>query len=695
MPKTEKKYPMINREISWLHFNDRVLQEASDDSTPLIEKLKFLGIFSNNRDEFFRVRVATLNRMLRVEQLDYKIKQSPAEILQQIYKIVADQEKVFTLTYQTIVEELKQENVFIINEKQLLPEQSEFVTEYFLNSVRPFLFPIMIDNLDANDDIEDRSIYLAIHMQSSGEPDHEDHAVIRLPTDQLSRFLILPEKDGKTFIMLLDDVVRHGLNYIFSIFGYDTFQAYTFKITRDAELDLDNDVQKSFLEIMAESIKQREQGCPVRFVYDNAIPKTFLKKIRTKLHLLDDDNQRGGGRYHNFKDFMDFPKVGSSKLVYPPMPPMPHPGLTIHSSILNEIRKRDIMLHYPYQSFQYIVDLLREASIDPDVRSIKMTFYRAASNSNVMNALMNAARNGKSVTVFLEIQARFDEEANIFWAERLQKTGVKILPTIQGLKVHGKLILIRRKENQSNVYYANISTGNYNESTAKVYADKSLLTADQDIATDVYKVFQLFESRYFIPKFKKLIVSPFETRDYFVKLINREIKNAKEGKEAWMVLKLNSLVDKKLTYKLYEASNAGVKIKIIARGICVLIPGLKGISENIEAFSIVDRFLEHSRVYVFCNGGNREFFISSADWMQRNLDYRIEVTTPITDPKIQDEIWNVLQIQLHDNTKARLISADNVNQYRKTSESIPVRSQFETYRYFKKLLEQNGRLKTD
>jgi polyphosphate kinase len=689
MITSDKKYPMINREISWLHFNDRVLQEARDESTPLIEKLKFLGIFSNNRDEFFRVRVATLNRMLNVEQMDYKLKQSPRELLAQIYEIVAEQEKVFTQTYDIIVEQLKQENVFIINEQELSSNQFDFVTHYFLNHVRPFLFPIMIDNLNADEDVEDRSIYLAVQMTKSDDPEKEDHAVIRLPTDQVSRFLILPEVDGKIFIMLLDDVVRHGLQYIFSIFGYDTFQGYTFKITRDAELDIDNDVQKSFLEIMAESIKQREQGYPVRFVYDNAIPKPFLKKIRKKLQLLEDDHQRGGGRYHNFKDFMAFPKLGSPKLVYPATPPMPHKELNIHSSIFREIRKRDIMLHYPYQSFQYIVDLLREASIDPDVRSIKMTFYRAASNSNVMNALMNAARNGKSVTVFLEIQARFDEEANIYWAERLQKTGVKILPTIPGLKVHSKLILIRRKENQSNFYYANISTGNFNESTAKVYADKSLLTADQVIAMDVYKVFQLFESRYFIPKFKKLIVSPFATRDFFIKLINREMKNAKEGKEAWMVLKLNSLVDKKITYKLYEAGKAGVKITIICRGICVLIPGVKGLSENIEAFSVVDKFLEHSRLYVFCNDGNKEFFISSADWMQRNLDYRIEVTTPIFDPVIKDELWTILKIQLRDNTKARLISAENVNQYRKTDNPTPVRSQFEIYKYLQGQFDSN------
>lgn len=685
MSKHNHKYPMINREISWLHFNARVLQEARDETTPLLERLKFLGIFSNNRDEFFRVRVATLKRMLKVEQMDYRIKESPGEILRQINEIVAEQEKVFTETYQHIVEELRKENIFIINEQELSDSQSEFVTTYFINQVRPFLFPIMLENINANEDIADRAIYLAVHMTSSANPGKEDYAIIKLPTDQISRFLILPEEEGRIYIILLDDVVRHGLKYIFSVFGYDTFSAYTFKITRDAELDIDNDVQKSFIEIMAESLKQREQGNPVRFVYDASIPPKFLKKIRKKLDLLDEDTQRGGGRYHNFRDFMNFPRVGPPHLVYPPTHPLPHPRLNFNTSIFDEIRKKDIMLHFPYQSFQHIVDWLREASIDPHVRSIKMTFYRAASNSNVMNALMNAARNGKSVTVFLEIQARFDEEANIHWAERLQETGVKILPTIPGLKVHSKLILIRRKEQGRNVFYANISTGNYNESTARVYVDKSLLTADPHITADVYKVFQLFESRYAIPKFKKLIVSPFQTRDFFLKLINREIKNAREGKEAWIIIKLNSLVDKKLTHRLYKASQAGVKIKIIVRGICVLVPGIPGISDNIEAFSIVDKFLEHARVYVFCNSGQREFYISSADWMQRNLDYRIEVTTPVLDPDIQREIWDLLQIQLKDNTKARLISADNVNQYRKTDSDVPVRSQFEIYRYFQRM----------
>ena len=675
---------MINREISWLHFNERVLQEAKDETTPLLERLKFLGIFSNNRDEFFRVRVATLQRMLKVEKLDYKIKESPRDVLDKIIEIVSDQEKIFTQTYEEIVKLLAKENVFIINEGQLSVEQGEFITGYFQNHIRPHLFPIILDSLQDIISLKDKSIYLAVHLQSGLEPEKEDFAIVEVPTSQVSRFIILPDEDGKIFIILLEDVIRYCFQYIFSIFGWDTFDAYTIKITRDAEMDIDNDVQKSFLEIMAESVKQREWGLPVRFVYDNSIPKHFLKQIRKKLQLSEEDNKRGGGRYHNFKDFMGFPKVGPKSLVYPPSPPLPHKDLPVNKSIFDVLRQKDVMLHYPYQSFQYIVDFLREASIDPHVRSIKMTFYRAASNSNVMNALMNAARNGKSVTVFLELQARFDEEANIFWAEALQKTGVKILPTIPGLKIHSKLILIRRKENAENFYYANISTGNFNESTAKVYADDSLLTSNQNIAYDVHKVFQLFETRYFIPKFKELIVSPFNTRDFFIQKINREIRHTKSGKEAWMIIKLNSLVDKKITRKLYEASNAGVKITIIARGICVLIPGLPGISENIEAFSIVDKFLEHSRVYIFCNDGTNEYFTSSADWMQRNFDHRIEVSTPIYDKDIQQELMTMIQIQLRDNCKARIISRENVNQYRKTGSKQKTRSQIEIYDYFKR-----------
>jgi polyphosphate kinase len=690
MSKNYKKY-LINREVSWLQFNERVLQEARDETTPLLERLKFLGIFSNNRDEFFRVRVATLTRIKNAENLDFPISFSPAELLSEIVEIVEQQEQLFTQTYNEILKQLAGKNIFILREDELSEKQSACVTGYFQDQVRPLLFPMMLDNLNDPAILEDRTIYLAVHMFSSENPDKENYSIVKVPSSILSRFLIIPsEEEDKICIILLDDVVRLGLPHVFSLLGFDNFQAYTIKVTRDAEMDLDNDVQKSFLEIMSESIKQREWGTPVRFVFDKAMPEKFLKKIRQQLKISDDDRQRGGGRYHNFRDFMDFPKVGPPDLVYPQTPPMLHKDLKPNKSIFEVLRKKDIMLNFPYQSFNYVVDLLREASIDPDVRSIKMTFYRVAKRSNVMNALMNAARNGKVVTVFLELQARFDEEANIYWAETLQKTGVKVIPTIPGIKVHSKLILIRRQEAGENIYYANISTGNFNESTAKVYADYSLLTANQDIGLDVHKLFQMFETRYNIPKFKEIIVSPFETRDFFLNRINTEIRNAKAGKESWAVIKLNSLVDKKIVRKLYEASQAGVKITIIARGICVLMSGIPKLSENIETFSIVDKFLEHARLFIFCNDGNNQYFIGSSDWMQRNFDHRIEVTTPVYDPEIRNELWDMIQIQLKDNCKARLLDHNKVNQYKQTDSKTKVRSQFETYNYFKNKLNQSS-----
>jgi polyphosphate kinase len=687
MTKTYKKY-LINREISWLHFNERVLQEARDETTPLLERLKFLGIFSNNRDEFFRVRVATLTRMKNAGSLDLQVNFSPEELLSEIVEIVEQQEQLFTQTYQQILQQLAEQNILILREDELTDSQAAQVIDYFHHQVRPLLFPMMLDNLNDPAILEDRTIYLAVHMYSTENPEKEDFSIVKVPSGTLSRFFIIPPENGKTCIVLLDDVVRLGLPYVFSLLGFNQFDAYTIKVTRDAEMDIDNDVQKSFLEIMSESVKQREWGTPVRFVFDKSIPVRFLRKIKKQLKISDDDRQRGGGRYHNFRDFMDFPRVGHPGLVYPPMPPMLHKDLKPYKSIFDVLRQKDIMLNFPYQSFNYIVDLLREASIDPEVRSIKMTFYRVAKRSNVMNALMNAARNGKAVTVFLELQARFDEEANIYWAEILQKTGVKVIPTIPGIKVHSKLILIRRKEAGENVYYANIATGNFNESTAKVYADYNLITANQDIGLDVHKLFQMFETRYNIPKFKEIIVSPFETRDFFLSKINNEIRHAKAGKEAWLIIKLNSLVDKKISRKLYEASQAGVKITIIARGICVLMPGVPGISDNIEAFSIVDKFLEHARLFIFCNNGDNQYYIGSSDWMQRNFDHRIEVTTPVLDPSIQKELWDMIQIQIKDNCKARLLNLDMINRYKKAEDGQKFRSQFKTYEYFKAKLEQ-------
>ncbi len=679
-----KKKNLINREISWLHFNERVLQEAVDPKNPLIERLKFLGIFSNNRDEFFRVRVATMRRFLQLEKSKPgRMKFNVRKVMKEILEIVEVQEKRFTGAFYEIREQLANENIIFLDEKSLNEKQGEFVQDYFNSEVRPFLFPIMLKNLESPDNLRDNSIFLAVVMKDSKGGQKEDFFIIRVPTDNVSRFLEIPSSGKKKYLIMLDDVIRFSMGEIFSPFEYDVFEAYTIKFTRDAELDIDEDVSKSFVELMSESIKKRKKGDPVRFVYDNDMPDLLLQTLLRKLKISATDTVRGGGRYHNFKDFMSFPNLGSSGLVYPKTPPLKHKMLPHHESILRAVRRQDIMLHYPYQSFQYIVDLLREVAIDPKVRAIKMTFYRAARQSNVINALINAARNGKNVTVFLEIQARFDEEANIYWAQKLSEEGVKIIKTLPGFKVHSKLMLIRRKERGENIYYANISTGNFNESTAKVYADDSLLTANQDIAREVNMLFHLFEQPYNPPRFKHLIVAPYYMRDTYMRLFNTEIRNAKEGKEAWVRIKLNSLVDEKIIKKLYQASRAGVKVDIICRGICRLVPQVKGTSENITVISIIDKYLEHSRAFIFANGGKPKYYTGSADWMVRNFDHRFEVVTPVYDKQMQEEIMDMFNIQWADNVKARLVNVEPINQYRKTDSSKPVRSQIEIYKYLK------------
>ncbi|MCK9422617.1 MAG: polyphosphate kinase 1 [Bacteroidales bacterium] len=691
LTKVKEKLPILNRDLNWLYFNGRVLQEAADERNPLLERLRFLGIFSNNRDEFFRVRVATLNRMLKVERMPYDTPINPKKALKEIGELVQIQEHEFMQVYGNIVHQLGNHNIFIVNENQLTEEQGQSVLKYFHEQVRAYLFPIMISSLKDISSLRDKSIYLAVKLGRNDKALKEDYALIEVPTSTLSRFFILPSNGDKRYIMLLDDVIRYCLSEIFSIFGYNSFSAYTVKLTRDAEIDIDTDVSKSFLEVMKESLKQRKRGIPVRFVYDKSIPDDLLKIITKRLDITKDDPIRGGGRYHNFKDFMGFPNLGHRELENGTFVPLKHKDLPTNRSILSSIRQKDIMLHYPYQSFQYIIDLLREVSIDPKVRSIKMTIYRAAKNSNVINALINAARNGKFVTVFMELQARFDEEANIYWTGRLREEGIKVIHSIPGFKVHCKLMLIRRKENNTNFYYAFLGTGNFNEDTAKVYSDMSLLTCNQKICADVDNAFHLMEENYRPYKFKTLIVAPFSMRNFFIKMLSNEIQNAKKGKEAWAIIKLNSIVDEVMVRKLYKASQAGVKIKLIIRGICTLVPGIPGISDNIEAISIVDRFLEHTRVIVFANGGDNQYFITSADWMIRNFDNRIEVATPIFDPVIKEQLKSFLEIQLADNVKARIIGPGKANQY-KHSDGPAIRSQVEVYKYLEgQMTKDEGR----
>lgn len=678
----DNKY--VNREISWLAFNERVLQEAEDRNVPLIERLRFLGIFSNNLDEFFKVRVATVKRMSDLgKESESFFGEKPKKLFSQIHEIVIKQISRFNEAYKKILDTLEKHNVFIVDETELTPEQGKFVKDYFHQKVRPHLVPLMLQKKSEFPHLRDKSIYLAVKIILKKDTDII-YSIIEIPTGIVPRFTILPSKGKKKYIILLDDVIRYCLREIFHIYPFESAGAYTIKLTRDAELDIDNDVSQSFIENLSRSLKNRKKGAPVRLVYDELMPSDLHRFITSKLNIDKKDVLMPGGKYHNFKDFMKFPDVGNTKLEYRPMPPLPHPDIESHESILKRIRKKDILLHFPYQSFSHFVDLLREAAIDPNVVSIKITLYRVAKkHSQVINALINAAKNGKSVTVLLELQARFDESNNIYWSDTLKDYGVKVIFGIPGLKVHSKLCLIDRNENGKLVHYANITTGNYNEETARVYSDIAILTADPQITIEVNNMFTFFEHNYLPFKYKHLILSPFHMRNWFMHHVNREIRNARAGKETYIILKLNSLVDQEVIDKLYAASSAGVKIKIIVRGVCSLVPGIAGLSENIEAISIVDRFLEHARLYVFCNDEDPEYYISSADLMTRNIDFRIEVTCPIYDTSIKRHLKNILDIEWRDNVKARLIDAKQKNKYRETRSRLKHRSQFELYKYFK------------
>ncbi len=678
-----KKY-IINREISWLSFNHRVLQEAADNNVPLIQRMRFLGIFSNNLDEFFKVRVASIKRMIDLNINPLKTTgDKPKNILNEIQQIVINQQEQFGKIYQTILRELRRENIFVINERQVSKDQSEFLKKYFRDNVLPDLSTIMLENVSDFPYLKDKSIYLATKLSKKDQPKKIGYALIEIPTKVLSRFIIIPSNSEGKYIILLDDVIRHCLPEVFSMFDYDNFEAYTIKLTRDAELDIDNDVTKSFLEKISKGVSSRKKGQPVRFLYDMTIPKDLFDFIMKKMQFDNHDNVIAGGRYHNFKDFMKFPNPDRIDLEYKPILALEHKLLINHKNTLDIIAQNDFILHYPYHNFSQFINMLREASIDPNVKSIKTTIYRVADKSKVVYALVNAARNGKKVTVNIELQARFDEKANIYYARKLEEVGAKVLFGIEGLKVHSKLTQITRKEDKRMVNYTCVSTGNSHEGTAKVYSDVSLFTSDKRIGGDAKKVFDLFENTYNNYSFKHFLVSPINMRRRLNRLINNEISNAKTGNNAYIIFKINNLVDKDIIYKLYEASNAGVKIKLIVRGICSLIPGVKGMSENIKAISIVDKFLEHSRLFLFCNNDNELIYISSADLMVRNLDNRIETACPVYNEKLKQELKNLLNIQLQDNVKSRIVNDKQDNHYKETPGKKRIRSQSELYSFYK------------
>ncbi|MBN2347518.1 MAG: polyphosphate kinase 1 [Bacteroidales bacterium] len=682
MTRIQRK--ILNREISWLSFNDRVLQEAQDKNVPLIERLRFLGIFSNNLDEFFKVRVATIKRMIDIQVGSNRVEgEKPKKIMSKIQKKVIKLQNKFETTYHRIISELERHQIFLINEVEVNPEQAIFIRKYFKEEVLPVLSPIMLHNVDSFPYLKDKSIYLAVKLTSSDNSVGTEYALIEVPTDVLPRFIVLPQDRERKFIMLLEDVIRFSLDEVFSIFHFDTFNAWIIKLTRDAELDMDNDLSQSFLEKITKGVAGRQTGQPVRFVFDNSIAIDLLDYIISKLDLYEDNNLIPGGRYHNFKDFMNFPNLGNNTLIYKKDQLLGHSAIKYQTSILESIAKKDVMLHVPYHDFNIFISLIQEASIDPKVKEISITLYRVAKNSKVINALMNACRNGKKVTAVIELQARFDEEANIFWSKKLEEVGANIYFGISGLKVHAKLVNITRIENRKEVNYGCVSTGNFHEGNASVYSDLILLTADKRITSEIKKVFQFFGHPYKNYNYRHLVASPLFMRKKIYSAVENEIRNAKAGKKAYIILKINSLVDKEVIYKLYHANNAGVKIKLIVRGICALIPGVVGLSENIEAISIVDKYLEHSRILIFCNGGDEQYFISSADWMTRNLDRRIEVACPIYDKEIQKELKDMINIQLKDNAKARIINMEQDNQYVESAEDKKFRAQLELYNYYK------------
>ncbi len=687
MPKTRK---FINREISWLSFNERVMQEAADSSVPLVERFRFLGIFSNNRDEFFKVRVATIKRMLEFEQRASKIiGEDPVKLLNDIQRIVLKQQEKFESIQQEIVQELKKYNIHVINEKQLLPWHEEYIQDFFETKVLPELSPIILSNTEDFPELQDKSIFLAVKLTKKRRPTVFDYALVEVPTKAIGRFVILPSEGEKKYLILLDDVIRFCLDKVFSIFDFDQYEAHAIKFTRDAELDIDNDIAKSHLEKISKGVSKRKKGQPVRFIYDRDIPTDFLDYLIIKMDLDKYDHLIQGKRYHNSKDFMDFPNLGGESLEFAPMPSLQHPDIRCNDDILSIVEEKDVLLHPPYQGFNNFLKLLRQAAIDREVESIMITIYRVARNSRVMNALINAAQNGKKVTAVFELQARFDEESNIYWSKKLEEAGGNVVFGFPGLKVHAKLVHIRRRTKKGIKDCALIGTGNFHEQNARVFSDLLLFTSYRPIVAEVKKVFRLFDNHLRIWKYNHLMVSPTYMRREIFSLIDNEINNQKEGKPAYIILKLNNLVDKAVINKLYQANNAGVKIDLIVRGICSLIPGEKGMSENIKVISILDKFLEHARVFIFCNGGDELIYLSSADIMARNLDYRIEVATPVYDPDIREEIRTIINIQLKDNIKARVVNSKHNNRYKKRGRKHkPVRSQMELYKYYQDKLKK-------
>lgn len=681
-----RKY--IPRDISWLSFNGRVLQEAADKSVPLLSRIKFLGIFSNNLDEFFRVRVAGLKRALLIDEKEAKhiFFEKPELILEELNKKLIKQQKKFDKVWLDVQHEMAKEGVFVKTCEDLTPEQEVFVKEFYLNEVESNVIPLLLDDNRPMPYLRDKSLYLGIAMKKKENDHHPQFALIEIPTGQINRFTILPSSKKEVHVILLEDIIKLNLPYIFSFFGFDEFNAHAFKITRDAEFDLDNDINTNIAEKIAKALKSRRKGKPTRFVFDQNMNQDLVEFLLKKLNISKIDSIIPGQKIHNFKDFMDFPNVFRKYNQPEERTSFHHPELVNQHRMVDVITQKDVLLAFPYHNFDHIIDLLREAAIDPDVISIQITAYRLASNSKIGNALVNAHRNGKEVTVMLELRARFDELNNLMWKERFETEGINVLVGIPDKKVHAKLCVIKKRVNGEIIQYGFVSTGNINEKTAKLYGDYCLLTSNTNIMEDINKVFDTLRE----PKSmeenlhagKGLLFSPISMRNTLMEYIDYEIAEAKSNQKAHIIIKLNALSDKILIKKIYAAAHAGVKIDLIVRGI-YCAKNQKAFKEPLHAISIVDEYLEHARVFYFYHGGKEHTYISSADWMTRNLDYRIEAAVRITDPTLAKQLYDILQIQLNDNVKARVLNNLMNNDYVNTLDKESVRSQTEIYHYLK------------
>ncbi|MCO6491321.1 MAG: polyphosphate kinase 1 [Phaeodactylibacter sp.] len=689
--KTENGYPYIQRDISWLSFNYRVLQEAKDPTVPLLERIKFLAIYSSNLDEFFRVRMANHRNLLRVGKKTKKeLHVDSKQIVKDIQRIVNKQQEEFSRIFEEeIIPELKHHKIHLLRRLDLNEEQKAFVETYFKDHMLPFVQPVLLVKNKIRPFLNNAALYLTVLLQDKDDPEKKhQYANVKIPSDHLPRFIELPSASSRRDLIMLDDIVRHSVSWMFP--GYHILDTFSIKLTRDAELYIDDEFSGDLIQKIKESLAKRQVGPASRFVYDREMPNELLDFLKEAFGLEKYDILQEG-RYHNNFDFFKFPDFGMAHLSNSPLPSLPYHPLEDSTGFWQSIREKDHFIHVPYHSYRSVVRFFEEAAHDPKVTHIKIIQYRVARKSRIMQALQDAVQAGKQVSVFIEVKARFDEEANLEWGEKLEQAGVNVHYSFPGVKVHSKLALVRRVEGRKARMYTYLSTGNFHEDTAKVYSDFGLFTADERIVNEVARVFSFLETVK-VPQqgFQHLLVGQFNLRTELEKLIDFEIEQARAGKRAEIILKLNSLQDQSMIEKLYQASQAGVKVQLIIRGICSLVPGMEGFSENISAVSIVDRYLEHARIFIFYHGGEELIYLSSADWMVRNLSYRVETAFPIYSEHIRHQIKDFITIQLSDNVKARIIDKESSNTYRTDGSDLAIRSQMETYYYIKRLSEQEG-----